>query len=635
MDVDTTTTSYFSDESLDLDVLDKFVVACVRDLFASEIEMKELESVRTCKLPGLSTPSGNPCMVQRGGEVPTLEDYNRHRIACERARAEVLRGNIQEAIAVAKTKYGGDGAALEDARLLFKLYKQHFLELSRGAKTTKDTQRALEWCRENLAPAALVAYPEAYDEFKSAMLSVVSNSHLSRPKLSDQASEEEEEDRKVLAGALSGAMKKATKASQPQLVLILRHLLSSHKVFSQAKYHESRVEPRTSLAFQVVDSLDAPMLPEEGVLGCFPEGDVLTLRDAAAISNQEAIEALKRTQPPGDIHFALRNELGRVRLKENLLEEILAEYALYRGLFTKETEKLWNEAARHSKALAGCYQEWRKSEEVNDSAYRIIAAQEDNGGDHNGDDGMRMQQHQDLPATSRYTLAYRIAARVVEGKVSEAIRDLSKFFPSSSGLAEKHPRLAFELKRFQVLELLGQGRQEDALNIARSDLSVLAERDPTLLPTLKKTMIAFCHVSTSSGGDDRDVYSTTTTDLDSIIDTVLGALGAAPPRLVQLFKSLLRAHRIWYDELEMCQDRFEDVLGIAHLKKKRKKRKCDGSQHMEEEDAIQGGESYSLEFPECTILTLMEFLSSTRAQAIELLMQHEGSLEQCLETIFG
>ena len=45
MDIDTTTTSYFSDESLDLEVLDTFVVACVRDLFASELETKELGSL--------------------------------------------------------------------------------------------------------------------------------------------------------------------------------------------------------------------------------------------------------------------------------------------------------------------------------------------------------------------------------------------------------------------------------------------------------------------------------------------------------------------------------------------------------------------------------------------------------------
>ena len=32
----------------------------------------------------------------------------------------------------------------------------------------------MRYCREDLAPLALEAYPEAYDEFKSAMFAVVS-----------------------------------------------------------------------------------------------------------------------------------------------------------------------------------------------------------------------------------------------------------------------------------------------------------------------------------------------------------------------------------------------------------------------------------------------------------------------------
>ena len=57
-------------------------------------------------------------------------------------------------------------------------------------------------------------------------------------------------------------MKKTTRASQPQLVLILRHLLVLHKVFSSAKYEESSVEPRGAIAFQLVDFFDDPMLLE-------------------------------------------------------------------------------------------------------------------------------------------------------------------------------------------------------------------------------------------------------------------------------------------------------------------------------------------------------------------------------------
>ena len=321
---------YFKDEDVDLQVLDKLVLGCLRDLFAPHLDYSQVDSLSACSLPGL-------CEAQRQerNHGASLEEANMHRIACENARSQVLVGNIQGAIELARGRFGGNGKVLEDKRILFKLYKQQFVELAQSAATTDDTQHALNWCRENLAPVALEAYPEAYDEFKHAMLSVVSCYGLNKEDSISSLS-----NRKALAGALSRAMKKvrgrrtaslqfqpaglqtsptdppraralssclsvssclrqtqATRASQPQLILILRHLLVLHKVFSDSNFKEAYVESRDSLSFKLVESCDDPMLPEEGVLGCFPEGDVLTLRDAASITNQVSALTHSLTSP--------------------------------------------------------------------------------------------------------------------------------------------------------------------------------------------------------------------------------------------------------------------------------------------------------------------------------------------------
>jgi hypothetical protein len=61
---------------------------------------------------------------------------------------------------------------LQDQRLSFKLKRQQFIELLRQSTTAGDAA-ALACAREELAPLALDAYPEAYLDFKRAMLMLV------------------------------------------------------------------------------------------------------------------------------------------------------------------------------------------------------------------------------------------------------------------------------------------------------------------------------------------------------------------------------------------------------------------------------------------------------------------------------
>jgi hypothetical protein len=61
---------------------------------------------------------------------------------------------------------------LQDQRLGFKLKRQQFIELLRQSTASGDAA-ALACARDELAPLALDAYPEAYLDFKRAMLMLV------------------------------------------------------------------------------------------------------------------------------------------------------------------------------------------------------------------------------------------------------------------------------------------------------------------------------------------------------------------------------------------------------------------------------------------------------------------------------
>ncbi|WVZ22496.1 hypothetical protein V8G54_001040 [Vigna mungo] len=61
---------------------------------------------------------------------------------------------------------------LTDQKILFRLHKQKFIELLRKG-TAEDRESAIQCLRTSLAPCALDAYPEAYEEFKHVLLAFI------------------------------------------------------------------------------------------------------------------------------------------------------------------------------------------------------------------------------------------------------------------------------------------------------------------------------------------------------------------------------------------------------------------------------------------------------------------------------
>ena len=494
------------------------------------------------------------------------------RVVSERARESVLSGDVLSALRWAEHEKGGSGAVLEDKRLLFKLKKQHFLELALAADGTEDLELALRYCREDLAPLALEAYPEAYDEFKSAMFAVVSAGYgLDKAEKLGAA-----EGRPSLAAALSLAMRKETGAREPDLLLLLRHLLLLRAKFANDDVSDAHLplgEP-TDGAFLL--PVETPGASSQ----VFPESVVLPLRDAACVTSREATEALRHFG--GDVESALESELLRVRLNEEEIGELIAEYATRRGLFSRDqSEFSWAEAAAGCPAIASALASW--------------------------EDG-----------TGRERAARDAAEAAAAGRSKEAEAVLDCAFP---GLVARSPRLAFEIKRRELLGLMRGGKQQlqEALDIARGDLRDLVDRDPGLMSDLKRTMASLVFYNKGAGVSDDGEGEV------EVARAIAEALGVGPPRLQSVLGDLLelQAKLLEADEI-LGLDKFERLVSTAASLRSKEAAEMDEGEPPEEVQR----------FEECTILTLMEFMSSTRARAIELLCQHDGNLEQCLETVF-
>jgi hypothetical protein len=62
--------------------------------------------------------------------------------------------------------------------------------------------------------------------------------------------------------------------------------------------------------------------------GAFPEADIQGLKEAAQLTRQEAVEALRHTR--GNAQQALVNELDAMHLNQALVDSLVHEYASFR-----------------------------------------------------------------------------------------------------------------------------------------------------------------------------------------------------------------------------------------------------------------------------------------------------------------
>jgi len=87
-------------------------------------------------------------------------------------------------------------------------------------------------------------------------------------------------------------------------------------------------------------------------------------------------------------------------------------------------------------------------------------------------------------------------------------------------------------------------------------------------------------------------------------------------------KYLLHTHTQWY-KLQMCEDNFNNLFQLSSLKK--------GTKEPIDDPILEE----PLPFDDQTIVRVMEWTALTRSEAIALLNQYEGTVEQRMEEIFA
>ncbi|EYU44384.1 hypothetical protein ABFS82_08G048400 [Erythranthe guttata] len=257
---------------------------------------------------------------------PSSSSY-RWRLLISQIRRFLESGDIDSAIDLLRTHAP---AVLDDHRLLFRLQKQKFIELLRKG-TDEDRDSAIKCVRASLAPCALDAYPEAYEEFKHVLLALIYDKD---DETSPVVNEWSEGRRFEIAGFLSSVLRAHLHAYDPIFSMTLRYLISIHKGFC---LHQGFSSPITNLTERLLlEERDPPATPQESLFEVppFDEVDIQALAHAVELTRQGAVDSLKFAK--GDLHQAFQNELCRMRLDITLLDELVREYCIYRGIIESD-----------------------------------------------------------------------------------------------------------------------------------------------------------------------------------------------------------------------------------------------------------------------------------------------------------
>lgn len=212
---------------------------------------------------------------------------------------------------------------LHDHRILFRLQKQKFIELLRKGKT-EDRDSAIDCLRTSLAPCALDAYPEAYEEFKHVLLAFIYDKDDQSSPVANEWSETRRFD---LAGLMSSVLRAHLHAYDPIFSMALRYLISIHRTYCLRQGVTSPISDLTERLLLEERDPPADTLYE---LPPFDEVDIQALAHAVELTRQGAVDSLRFAK--GDLFQAFQNELCRIRLDVPLLDQLVREYCIYRGI---------------------------------------------------------------------------------------------------------------------------------------------------------------------------------------------------------------------------------------------------------------------------------------------------------------
>ncbi|XP_012491779.1 uncharacterized protein LOC105803898 isoform X2 [Gossypium raimondii] len=289
-----------------------------------------------------SSPPSSPSLSS--SPSPSSSSYL-SRLIIRQIRSSLEAGDVDAAIDLFRAHAP---FVLEDHRLLFRLQKQKFIELLREG-TTEDRGPAIDYLRTFLAPCALNAYPEAYEEFKHVLLAFIYDKD---DQTSPVANEWAEKRRYEIAGLMSSVLRAHLHAYNPIFSMTLRYLISIHKGFC---FRQGILSPISDLIERLLLlERDPPAIPQDSLYEAqpFDEVDIQALAHAVELTRQGAIDSLRFAK--GDLFQAFQNEICRMRLDAAMLDELVREYCIYRGIVESGVQTL-SEPLKGNPSESGCY----------------------------------------------------------------------------------------------------------------------------------------------------------------------------------------------------------------------------------------------------------------------------------------
>ncbi|WOL01120.1 hypothetical protein Cni_G09834 [Canna indica] len=637
----------------------------------------------------------------------------RSRLLIRQIRRSVEAGDVDAAIHQLRLHVP---ALLDDRRIVFWLQKQKFIELLRRG-TERDRDLAIECLRVALAPRALDAYPEAYEEFKHLLLALVFDKD---DQSSPVAHEWSERKRLDLAGLLSSILRAHLHAYDPLFSMTLRYLISVHKVFCCCQGVSSPISDLTERL--LLEDKDPQATPQETVYEAppFDEVDIQALAHAVELTRQGAIDSLRFAK--GDLFQAFQNELCRMKLDLSILDKLVHEYCVYRGIVDGVSHSLpdfehnssrdcssSNIECMSSKLSDGetsvnnadaegvpesyadstnigesrfacemidnhencstsevnhqetCCRRSRRSRNyaigqrrrkrwrgrVDDLEYAAVDCVEDTVQDDQGSKKLPLSENMNHVDNHKYEVILEMRELASKGMAAKVVEEINAIDPDF--FIQNH-NLLFQLKQIEFLSLVNSGDHAKALVVARSHLAPLAAKNQDLMKPLKETLACLlkpCQDALTKG--------TPLPILASSLQVAMGwKLGIEEPQLMKIVRATLQTHNEWF-KLQMCKDRFEQLLKIDQLKEvdsplhsipaakaspdnytngSSQMTICSSSKINEDGSSPQASSAENI-CDESAIIKVMEFLALPRADAIHLLMQYNGNADSVIQQIFS
>eukprot|EP01114_Cavostelium_apophysatum_P001549 TRINITY_DN11344_c0_g1_i1.p1 TRINITY_DN11344_c0_g1~~TRINITY_DN11344_c0_g1_i1.p1 ORF type:complete len:536 (+),score=121.49 TRINITY_DN11344_c0_g1_i1:116-1723(+) len=485
----------------------------------------------------------------------------------------ILCGNVSDAISRLR-EVAADIA--DDQKLLFLLHKQQFIELLRRERESE----ALEYCKQTFSPFSLNSFPEAYSEYKKALMCILYYRNQGESVPESVAADWSPTRLTELAEVVQSSLKAFWCVQDPSFSLLIKYLITTHNTQHIVLGLESpfQTDTQTKSLFSLQIS-QAPLARESAESTTeLREQEVQALSQAVGISRQESIEAIRWAN--GSVQNALRNELTRMKIDQNNLLQLCIEYCRFRDLLSNER-------------LRFASQKHKLDESVEQKMGQLSK--------------LRKLNH--------------------EGNLSELFRSAQELEERSGSHS---PAVLFQLRQIEARHCIETLQIERAIDIIRNDLTPLTLDDPALVPLLKETTLLLAFPSQLPSNDNNSLKENLL--VEPLLTTLGKSIGLEEPKLIDLFKYLIRSHTEWFQK-QQCEDIFEPMFQLKDLLNTDENKNLRTSSDTA---PMQGtGNSNAPAVDEQAILKIIEFSALSRAEAITLLNQCEGSVDEVFALLFS